>query len=232
MKKRTILTALTIGVLLALGALAAQNGYDQFQKALAKERGEGNLEKAIALYQKVIDEAKDESLAAKAQFRIGICYEKLGQEKAKLAQDAFQKVVDKYPAQAETVKMAKEKLVVLASAQAPHQPGSGHLTVRKLDSLDRTGSISPDGSFLSFTDWGQGNLAVKDLTADTVRLLTKNANGDLFVGHSCVSPDGRKIAYSWYDEKYNFALWLISSDGTGNRRLCRGEGDWNIEPMD
>jgi hypothetical protein len=41
-----------------------QNGYDQFQKALAKERAEGNLEEAIALYQKVIDESKDESLAA------------------------------------------------------------------------------------------------------------------------------------------------------------------------
>ena len=51
---------------LAVGTLALQNGYDLFQKALVKERAEGNLEEAIALYQKVIDETKDESLAAKA----------------------------------------------------------------------------------------------------------------------------------------------------------------------
>ncbi|GAH84167.1 unnamed protein product, partial [marine sediment metagenome] len=67
-----------------------------FQKALAKERGEGNLEEAIALYKKVVAETKDESLAAKAQLRIGICYEKLGMKEA---QKAFQKVIDNYPGQ-------------------------------------------------------------------------------------------------------------------------------------
>jgi Tol biopolymer transport system component len=232
MRKPVLIAAIILLAAASISSLTAQNGYDQFQKALAKERGEGNLEEAVALYQKVIDETKDESLAAKAQFRIGICFEKLGREKARQALDAFQKVLDKYPNQTDTVKLAREKIIVLASAKAPHQPGTGNLTVRKMDSLDRTGSVSPDGSFISFTDWGPGNLAAKDLTTGTVRLLTKNATGDLFVGHSVVSPDGRKIAYSWYDEKYNFGLWLINSDGSGNRRLYREEGDWNIAPMD
>ena len=111
MKKPAILVAMIMGAMLALGALAPQNGHDQFQKALAKERGEGNLEEAIALYQKVIAETKDETLAAQAQFRIGICYEKLGREKAKLAQEAFQKILDTYPNQIEIVKAAREKPV-------------------------------------------------------------------------------------------------------------------------
>ena len=107
MKKLSILIAILTLTTFSFGSLAPQNGYDQFQKALAKERGEGNLEEAIALYQKVIEESKDESLSAKAQFRIGICYEKLGREEA---QKAFQKVIDNYPAQIETVKEAREKV--------------------------------------------------------------------------------------------------------------------------
>jgi Tol biopolymer transport system component len=232
MKKQSILSVLLIGAVLVLGSLALQNGYDQFQKALAKERGEGNLEEAVALYQKVINETKDEALAAQAQYRIGICYEKLGQEKAKLAQDAFQKVVDKYPAQADTVKMAREKLVVLAKTQNPPPPAGGDLTVRKIISLGHDGSPSPDGSFISFTDWGQGDLAVKDLATGSVRRLTKNATGDKFVGHSVISPDNRKIAYSWYDENGVYSLWLINVDGTGNRPLYRGRDDWHTEPLD
>jgi Tol biopolymer transport system component len=232
MKKSLLITAVFLLLSSGFGSLVPQNGHDQFQKALAKERGEGNLEEAIALYQKVVEETKDESLAAQAQYRIGACYEKLGKEKAKLAQDAFQKVVDKYPAQADTVKMAREKLVVLAKAQAPPPPTGGNLTVRKIISLGHDGSPSPDGSFISFTDWGQGDLAAKDLATGSVRRLTKNATGDQFVGHSVVSPDNRKIAYSWYDENGVYSLWLINVDGTGNRPLYRGRDDWHTEPLD
>ena len=232
MKKILSLVAVIVFLSFALGSLAPQNGYDLFQKALAKERGEGNLDEAIALYQKVIEETKDESLAAKAQLRIGFCYEKLGQEKAKLAQEAFQKVLDKYPAQTDTVKMAREKLVVLGKAQAPSLPAGGSLTVRKLCFSDFSGSPASDGSFISFTDWGKGNLAVRDLAVDNVRRLTKNATGDQFVGHSRVSPDKLKIAYSWYGEDYQFGLWLINFDGSGNRLLYRGQNDWHIEPLD
>jgi Tol biopolymer transport system component len=232
MKKTLLITAAFLLLSASLGSLAPQKGYDQFQKALAKERGEGNLEEAIALYQKVIDETKDESLAAQAQLRIGFCYEKLGQEKAKLAQEAFQKVLDKYPNQTATVKLAREKLVVLAIAQAPRRPAGNNLTVRKLCLLDSTGSPSSDGSFISFTDWGLGDLAIKDVVTDSVRHLTKKATGDQFVGHSVVSPDNLKIAYSWYDEDGLFGLWLINVDGSGNRPLYRGQNDWHIEPSD
>ena len=89
MKKYSILIAVLIVLSLSFGSITVQNGYDLFQKALAKERAEGNLEEAIALYQQVIKEAKDESLSAKAQFRIGICYEKLGQKKGKTCSGSF-----------------------------------------------------------------------------------------------------------------------------------------------
>jgi Tol biopolymer transport system component len=232
MKKALLITTVFLVLSSSFGSLASQSGYDQFQKALARERGEGNLEEAIALYQKVINETKDESLAAQAQLRIGICYEKLGKEKAKLAQDAFQKVLDKYPNQTDTVKAAREKLSLLSTARPPSRSVENALAIRKLCLSDFSGSPSSDGSFISFTDWGKGNLAVRDLATDGVRHLTKNATGDIFVGHSVVSPDKLKIAYSWYGEDYQFGLWLINADGSGNRLLYRGKGDWHIEPSD
>jgi Tol biopolymer transport system component len=152
MRKPLLITAILLLASASVGSLAAQNGYDQFQRALAKERGEGNLEEAVALYQKVIDGTKDESLAAKAQFRIGICFEKLGREKAKQAQEAFQKVLDKYPSQSETVKAAKERLAGLATITepAPLKPA-----FRKIQTPFRIphwsgGCLSPDGRTLAF----------------------------------------------------------------------------------
>jgi len=232
MKRTFRLLAIFLLIYASLGSLAPQSGYDQFQKALAKERVEAKLEEAIALYQKVIEGTKDESLAANAQLRIGICYEKLGQARVKQALEAFQKVVDKYPTQADAVKMAREKLLILAKAQASPPPAARSLTVRKLSLSDFNGSPSPDGSFMTFTDWGKGNLGVRDLVLDSTRNLTNNATVDTYVNHSVVSPDNRRIAYSWYGEDGQFGLWLINVDGSGNRLLCAGQKGWNIEPLD
>jgi Tol biopolymer transport system component len=152
MKKLLRLSAIVLLITATLGCLAPQSGYDQFQKALAKERSEGNLEEAIALYQKVIDGTKDESLAAEAQLRIGLCYEKLGQAKAALALEAFQKVVDKYPNQAEAVKMAKMRLAGLATGP---ELSSQKAVFRRIQTPFRIpqwsgGCLSPDGKTLAF----------------------------------------------------------------------------------
>jgi hypothetical protein len=40
MKRLSILIAILVMLSFSFGSLAAQNGYDLFQKALAKERGE------------------------------------------------------------------------------------------------------------------------------------------------------------------------------------------------
>ncbi len=152
MKKLLRLSAMFLVLYASIGSLAPQSGYDQFQKALAKERSDGNLEEAIALYQKVVDGTKDESLAAEAQLRIGLCYEKLGRENVKLALEAFQRVLDKYPTQAEPVKMAKTRLAGLAAiaGPAPQKP-----VFRKIETPFRIpqwsgGCLSPDGKTLAF----------------------------------------------------------------------------------
>jgi len=232
MKKRTMLTALTISALLAIGALSPQNGHDQFQKALAKERGEGNLEEAIALYQKVIGETKDEALAAQAQLRIGFCYEKLGREEAR---KAFQKVVDKYPAQIETVKTAKEKLALLQGGQAALEKGSSLTSLRLVwegPDVELMGAASRDGHYICYTDWDTGDLAIYNVkTGDKRRLTGQTAWDGSWAESSRWSPDGKLIAFTW-DMGTTAELRIVGLDGEKPRVLFQGGGypsvkDWS-----
>jgi Tol biopolymer transport system component len=232
MKKPAILTVLLIGAAFAFGSLAPQNGYDQFQKALAKERGEGNLEEAIALYQKVIDESKDQALAAQAQLRIGFCYEKLGRKEA---QKAFQKVVDNYPSQAESVKTAREKLALLQKGQMTLEKGPSLTSLRLVwegPEVELMGAPSPDGRTICYTDWDTGDLAIYDLKTGEKRRLTGQAKWDgKFVENSRWSPDGRFIAYTW-DMGVTAELRIVGFDGAKPRVLFQGGGypsvmDWS-----
>jgi len=227
MKKLTVSIAILISLLITLSLVsnALQNGYDLFQKALAKERGEGNLEEAISLYQKVIAETKDESLAAKAQFRIGICYEKLGKEKAKQAQEAFQKVISDYPGQREIVKMAQEKLSIFLRAQATLEKGDKEFQVRQVwtgKEVDGSGEISFDGKYLSFADPETGNLAIREMATGKNRHLTHNdwEKSDAFAETSVWSPDGKQLAYIWWDNARDQAeAHIIGLDGSEPRPL-------------
>ncbi len=231
MKKLLIMIAILTLLAFSFGSLAQQNGYDLFQKALAKERAEGNLEEAIALYQKVIDETKDESLAAKAQLRIGICYEKLGKQEA---QRAYQKVIDNYPRQIETVKIAQQKLSSLLKAYIPTERKYDSLAVRKVWETrfnDPLGPPSPDGSYLPCYD-GNGNLSVYDLATDKLRSLTDGASWTASFAYKAVfSPDGKQLAYAWRNKEYFWDLWIINIDGSDNRLLCRSKSQKSIIPM-
>ncbi|MDH4218718.1 MAG: tetratricopeptide repeat protein [Candidatus Aminicenantes bacterium] len=235
MKKLSILIAILTLLAFSFGSLALQNGYDLFQKALAKERAEGNLEEAIALYQKVIAESKDESLAAKAQFRIGVCYEKLGLKKAKLAQDAFQKVISDYPGQRDIVKMAQEKLSSLIQAESFVEQGDGGKNLRlvmkgsAVDALEMMGAPSPDGRYVTFTDWDTGNLAVYEISTKKKWPLTgkKNWEDNSWCENSRWSPDGKKIAYSWWIDDEKNDLRIIGLDGS-EPRILTGPYGWII----
>src|SRR3970040_2301492 len=59
--------------------VAAQSGADLFQQAIRKERVDGDLKAAIALYQRVLREhGTDRALSAKTLVQLGQAYEKLG----------------------------------------------------------------------------------------------------------------------------------------------------------
>jgi tetratricopeptide (TPR) repeat protein len=76
-----ILALLTsLGILMpGRAAVPQQTAGELFEKALYVEEGQGDLQKAIGIYQDLLKRFPDNgAFAAKAQLRIGFCYEKLG----------------------------------------------------------------------------------------------------------------------------------------------------------
>jgi tetratricopeptide (TPR) repeat protein len=222
MKKYKLFITVFVLLFLSFASSSAQNGYDLFQKALAKERGEGNLEEAIALYQKVIEETEDQSLAAKAQLRIGICYEKLGIKRIKEAQKAYQKVIENYPGQTETVKVAQEKLSMLLRAQTVAKKGDKEFRIHRIwegPDVDFYGAVSTDGNYISYTDLKTSDLAVWELATGKRRRLTTNPNLSGYAGSSIFSPDEKQIAFVW--SEWDTELRLVRLDGSNLRTLFR-----------
>src|SRR5713226_8336543 len=116
---KRILMLATVILLLALGAgtTLAQSGYDLFQKALVKERAVGDVEEALRLYQRIVKEfSGNHALAAKAQLRMGLLYDRLGRKAD--AQRAYQAVVNQYADQTNEARQARAKITTTANTNA------------------------------------------------------------------------------------------------------------------
>ena len=98
------------------------------------------------------------------------------------------------------------------------------------------GAVSPDGRFLTFADWSNayGELAIRDLGTGESRHLTKaddNASRARFANRSVFSPDGRQVAYSWFNADEFFELRVIGLNDSQPRVLYRSKAGWSVEPM-
>jgi Tol biopolymer transport system component len=231
-------TAAAIGLVLILTVIGAGQtpaSADLFQMALTMEKAAGDLEGAIALYQKVVDRGDDEALAAQAQLHIGLCYEKLGLGKAR---EAYQRVIDRFPRQAEAVKTARDKLALLAEPRAEKPVESRDMKVRRV--YDDYGpewgnALSSDGRYLIYTDWSTGDMAVIDLVTKGRRRITSEGGLDkpgqkAFGETSAFSPDDKRVAYGWQGPDGVNELRVIDFDGTGRRVLYRDENTVWIRP--
>jgi Tol biopolymer transport system component len=220
---------------LAMSHVTAQSGYDLFQKALAAERADGNMQQVIQLYERIAKEfAADRALAAKALLRLGDCYQKVGEAKA---QAVFEQVVRQFADQTDAAAEARARLAAFTRAPAR----SGGIVTRQVwkdKDVDTTGTISADGRYLSFTDWTTGDLAVRDLATGSNRRLTNKgtwAESEDYAELSVMRPDGRQVAYAWYSEdrdRYDLRMVDISTDKPSPSILYENvDVDW-IAPMD
>ncbi|HXH48892.1 MAG TPA: hypothetical protein VNM47_06065 [Terriglobia bacterium] len=88
--------------------------------------------------------------------------------------------------------------------------------------VDILGSVSSDGHYLSYTDWGTGDLAVRDLETGKNRRLTNKGSWEdsvEFAEYSEMSPDGKQVAYAWWNEEDLYDLRVIGLDGSRPRIL-------------
>jgi len=89
------------------------------EKGIYSEESKGDLDGAMKLYEQVVNDAKGGiSIAAQAQYRLGVCYYK--KKDFSQATEAFEKLIKDYPDQKEWVARAREYLVG-AAALAPAQ---------------------------------------------------------------------------------------------------------------
>ncbi len=210
MNKSMILTAIALGLLITLSpaeppAQQSQSAEVLLGAALHQEEVEGKLEAAIATYQKLLAAHPDNrALAAEAQFRIGMCFERLGRREA---QKAYEEVLAKYADQPEFAAKARERLEALSAADA--EGASGPLTMRSRMIEGAPGdtpmcTISPDGRYLAFTGPQTGDLVIKELQTGRLRRLTdegtegkEDVTVSQSLGGATWSSDGERIAYTW-----------------------------------
>jgi Tol biopolymer transport system component len=223
-----------IAVILVFMFIGVSSGYAQqtaeqlYQSGLYKEEIEGKLDAAIKIYETIINQYPgNRSVAAKTQLHIGLCYEKLGNAEAR---KAFESVVRDYADQADVAAEARTRLAALAGAAGAS--GSSTLAVRRVWSgADVTGKVSPDGRFLSFTNWETGDVAIRDLTTGQNRLVTDNHDPYRYIEPSVPSPDSKSIAYTC-DINDSFDLYVVGIDGSKPRVLnTTGNGVLNHIPV-
>ncbi|MGD8540198.1 MAG: tetratricopeptide repeat protein, partial [Candidatus Aminicenantes bacterium] len=159
--------------------------------ALHQEEVEGNYEAAIETYKKLLAEfPNNRPLAAQAQLRIGMCYEKLGYAEAV---KAYELVLQKYADQPEQVAAARDRLAALRV----EKPAG--LTVTKIelpeDPYFEVQSLSPDGTKMAGLVYGKGqNIAVYHLVTKRIKSIT-HLDWSRVTNNAIWSPDGKEIVY-------------------------------------
>src|SRR6476661_8481446 len=126
------------------------------QAAHQKQLVEGQLEQAIQLYKRIVQEhAGNHSMAAQALLEMGQCYEKLGNTEAR---KAYERLLRDYGDQNEAAAQARARLAAISSKVAS---GGSEMVTRRVWSgpdVDAQGSVSPDGRYLSYVDSTTGDL--------------------------------------------------------------------------
>jgi Tol biopolymer transport system component len=223
--------AVLAGLLAAPFAIAQKDEQAEvlMQAAHQKQLVEGQLEEAIQLYRRIVQEhAGSRAVAAKALLEMGRCYEKLGNTEAR---KAYERLLRDYGDQNEAVVQARARLAALSGNGASR---SSEIVVRRVwagPDVEILGTISPDGRYLSDVDMTTGDLALHDLATGKMRHLTNKGSwteSSERAFFSAISPDGKEAAYQWFNKDENSELRLVELDGSAPRILGAGiPTDWS-----
>jgi tetratricopeptide (TPR) repeat protein len=171
MRYRTVVPLLVGWAVVLLGGVAPAAAQQRraevaLQQALHVEQVEGDLQRAISLYRRIVAEhTTDRPVAAQAQLHIGLCLEQLGLTEA---QQAYQSVIDGFPEQREVVTAARERLVSLAALrQPPAMAEESAILLRQLPAEPgfMDGGPMPDAGSFVYIDYSTGDVALKNLVS-------------------------------------------------------------------
>ena len=194
---------------------------EQFEKALYYEDVQGDLQKAIELYEQILKQfPENREIAAKAQLHIGLCYEKLGLAEA---QKAYQKVLTNFPDQTEAVKSAKERIARLSKVLEPVPSKPKFTKIQIPVALARGAQLSPDGKKLTFSSkMYEGSIWTvpvpgkvgPDIAGKPEKLIGEDK---VWAWGHVWSADGKWISYNYMNDKekgiFVDEVHVISSSG-------------------
>lgn len=232
----SLVLAASLGILLpGKAAVSQQTAGELFEKALYLEEGQGDLQKAIGLYQDIVKRfPANRDVAAKALLHIGICYEKLGKTEAR---SAYNRLLRDYGDQLQLAKEARSRLAQLESAASAPVGNQGGLTFRKIEVADAGRShqarLSPDGSkflYIGYQDKEPHyNLRVMDFASGKSLTLVEGINANVATLLFEWSPDGKKVAYVAGGGE----LRIVNVEGGRSERLWMSpEKEAYVRPLD
>ena len=214
----------------------ARQGAAEAEKLLASAKHkatiDGDPKGAIEEYKRAIVAAgSNRGLAAEALLRMAECHQQLGEAEA---QAIYERVIRDYADQRDAVVLARGRI----TARSPGTPVKGDRSVWTGFGADGFGTISPDGRFLTYTDWQNGAaLALRDLTTGTNYRLASGGQTQF----SAISRDGKRVAYDWYGKQpapgarapYELRLAkLLGTSISESRRLFQNDEVTGAAPFD
>jgi Tol biopolymer transport system component len=192
MKQKLIF--LIICLLISVVSSGQQKQADKLlREAIYKEEVNGNLDEAIKDYQAIVNDFPGErEIAARALLRKGLCYERLGNQKAT---EAYKQIIDKYPDQVSLVTQAKERLAELQKVEP------AGLTMSRLIPAGpylECQTLSPDATKIAGIGWNPDqNVLVYVLSTGAVNPITYyNYGRKSYMPYMLAwSPDSKEVAY-------------------------------------
>lgn len=228
--KKTILAVL-IGFAMASASPGAQDAERLFKAAMNTELVEGNLRAAIEQYRKVAESAP-RPLAAQALLRMAESYQKLGDVEA---HKIYERLTRDYADQREAVAIARTRL----RRDSTTASSRGDRAVWTGSDVDLFGTISPNGRFLSYTDWARtNNLMLRDLQTGTSQPLTNNTTfGEFgYTNYSVISRDGQQVVFNWQPRdtgRQELRVMSLQRPGlSASSRLFENQGKDFVRPFD
>ncbi len=201
-----------------------------FQDAIHLMETKGDYPAALRLFEQIA-KGSDRNLAARSLLYAGLCYEKLGKREAR---NAYERLIRDFADQTDLMTAARARLAALTPAGGSTAP-RGMAAHRVLAEFPPFGALSQDGQRLSFPDWETGNLALIDLESKQKRSLTRKGtwrdSGEHAYG-SAHSPDGKQIAYVWWNAQDIIELRVLGLDGAEPRVLYRNADLRHLELAD
>ena len=231
------LFAFVVGLFMLPGGLTAQRSDPSAQALLRaatdKEVVDGDLPGAIKQYQVIVDRygKTDRAVAAQALLQMAGAYQKLGDRQA---ERVYGQIVRDYGDQPAAVG-ARAKM---ASRSVPQVANAGDRVVWTDPAVFGAGDVSPDGHWVSETDYSSLKFILRDLRTGTTRVLAEWTGGSS--NSSTFSRDGKQLAYGWRaygDESHPHVneIRVIDVDRTGTlqpRRMYGNDDVSTFDPLD